>query len=282
MSEYLLLPLAALPFPQIDPVIFQIGPLAVHWYGLGYVVGILFAWWYTKRMVSTPRLWAHDTPPMKPLDLDDFVIWAALGVVLGGRLGYVLFYDFARSISDPLSIFAVWEGGMSFHGGMLGTIVAMVLFARNRGINPWSMLDTIAAAAPVGLGLVRVANFINAELWGRPSDVPWAMVFPGAGDLPRHPSQLYEAALEGLVLFLVLRVLTHHAMKLKKPRFVGGAFICGYGLSRIFVEFFREPDAHIGYLAGDWLTMGMVLSTPMVLAGIWAMMTAKTPAKAAA
>ncbi|WP_265517033.1 prolipoprotein diacylglyceryl transferase [Nitratireductor luteus] len=282
MSDYLLLPVAALPFPQIDPVIFQIGPLAVHWYGLGYVVGILFAWWYAKRLVANNRLWAHETPPMRPEDLDDFVVWAALGVVLGGRLGYVLFYDLARYIQNPLDIFAVWQGGMSFHGGMLGTIVAMVVFARTRDINPWSMLDTIAAAAPVGLGLVRVANFINSELWGRPTDVPWGFVFPDGGPLPRHPSQLYEAALEGLILFLVLRLLSHQALKLKRPRFVGGAFICGYGLSRIFVEFFREPDAHIGYLLGGWLTMGMVLSLPMVLIGLWAMASAREPAKHAA
>ncbi|MCT7374811.1 prolipoprotein diacylglyceryl transferase [Chelativorans salis] len=280
MSDYLLLPLAALPFPQIDPVIFEIGPFAVHWYGLGYIAGILFAWWYAKRLVTTERLWAHSTPPMKPTDLDDFVVWAAVGVVLGGRLGYVLFYDLPRYLANPLDIFAVWQGGMSFHGGMLGTILAMVLFARSRGINAWSMLDTIAATAPVGLGLVRLANFINSELWGRPTDMPWGVVFPDGGPLPRHPSQLYEAVLEGLVLFLVLRVLTHKALRLKTPRFVGGAFICGYGLSRIFVEFFREPDAHIGYLAGGWMTMGMVLSMPMVLAGLWAMMTARTPAAA--
>ncbi|WP_163268776.1 prolipoprotein diacylglyceryl transferase [Chelativorans alearense] len=278
MSDYLLLPLAALPFPQIDPVIFQIGPFAVHWYGLGYIAGILFAWWYAKRLVATQRLWAHDTPPMKPTDLDDFVVWAAIGVVLGGRLGYVLFYDLPRYLANPLDIFAVWQGGMSFHGGMLGTILAMVLFARSRGINAWSMIDTIAATAPVGLGLVRLANFINSELWGRPTDMPWGIVFPDGGPLPRHPSQLYEAALEGLVLFLVLRLLTHSRLRLKTPRFVGGAFIAGYGLSRIFVEFFREPDAHIGYLAGGWLTMGMVLSTPMVLVGLWAMMTARAPA----
>ncbi|WP_246727754.1 prolipoprotein diacylglyceryl transferase [Chelativorans sp. Marseille-P2723] len=274
-DHFLLLPLAALPFPNIDPIIFEIGPFAIHWYGLGYVVGILFAWWYAKRLVSRPGLWANETPPMRPEDLDDFVIWAAAGVVLGGRLGYVLFYDLSRYIENPLDIIAIWQGGMSFHGGMLGTILAMLLFARSRGINAWSLLDTVAAGTPVGLGLVRLSNFINAELWGRPTDVAWGVVFPGGGPLPRHPSQLYEAALEGLVLFLVLRFLTHRRFRLKTPRFVGGAFICGYGISRIFVEFFREPDAHIGYLAGGWLTMGMILSTPMVTAGIWAMATAR-------
>lgn len=272
------MPLAALPFPNIDPVIVHLGPLAVHWYGAGYVVGILFAWWYAKRLVTNPRLWTDGIAPMKPQDLDDFIVWAAVGVVLGGRAGYVLFYDLSRYIANPLDIFAVWQGGMSFHGGLLGTILAMVLFARSRGIRAWSLLDVVSAGVPVGLGLVRLANFINSELWGRTSDAPWAIVFPNGGPLARHPSQLYEALLEGLLLFVVLRVLTHSWLKLKTPRFVGGAFITGYGLSRIFVEFFREPDAQLGYLAGGWLTMGMVLSVPMVLIGIWAMATARPAA----
>jgi phosphatidylglycerol:prolipoprotein diacylglycerol transferase len=278
LSDYLLLPLAALPFPNIDPVIVHLGPLAIHWYGVGYIVGILFAWWYAKRLVTNPKLWANGALPMKPEDLDDFIVWAAIGVVVGGRAGYVLFYDLPRYLAHPLDIFAVWQGGMSFHGGLTGTILAMVLFARSRGIRAWSLLDVVAAGVPVGLGLVRIANFINSELWGRPSDVPWAVVFPNGGPLPRHPSQIYEALLEGLVLFLVLRFLTHSRLKLKTPRFVGGAFVCGYGLSRIFAEFFREPDSQLGYLFGGWLTMGMVLSAPMVVAGIWAMATAKPAA----
>ncbi|MHA6686588.1 prolipoprotein diacylglyceryl transferase [Mesorhizobium sp. A556] len=279
MSDYLLLPLAALPFPNIDPVIVHLGPLAIHWYGVGYIVGILFAWWYAKRLVTNPKLWANGVLPMKPMDLDDFIVWAAIGVVLGGRTGYVLFYDLPRYIANPLDIFAVWQGGMSFHGGLLGTVLAMVLFARSRKIHTWSLLDVVAAGVPVGLGLVRLANFINSELWGRLSDAPWAVVFPNGGPFARHPSQIYEALLEGLVLFLVLRFLTHSRLKLKTPRFVGGAFICGYGLSRIFVEFFREPDQQIGYLLGTgWLTMGMVLSLPMVLFGIWCMTTAKPAA----
>jgi phosphatidylglycerol:prolipoprotein diacylglycerol transferase len=276
LSDYLLLPLAALSFPNIDPVIVHLGPLAIHWYGVGYIVGILFAWWYAKRLVTNPKLWANGVLPMKPEDLDDFIVWAAIGVVLGGRTGYVLFYDLPRYIANPLDIFAVWQGGMSFHGGLLGTVLAMVLFARSRKILTWSLLDVVAAGVPVGLGLVRLANFINSELWGRLSDAPWAVVFPNGGPFARHPSQIYEALLEGLVLFLVLRFLTHSRLKLKTPRFVGGAFVCGYGLSRIFVEFFREPDAQIGYLLGTgWLTMGMVLSLPMVLFGIWCMATAK-------
>lgn len=281
MSDALLLPLAALSFPNIDPIIVTIGPLAVHWYGVGYIVGILFTWWYAKRLVANPRLWPDGAQPMKPQDLDDFVVWAAIGVVVGGRTGYVLFYDLPRYLADPLDIFAVWQGGMSFHGGLLGTILAMVLFSRARKIHTWSLLDVVAAGVPIGLGLVRLANFINSELWGRVSDVPWAVIFPNGGPLPRHPSQIYEALLEGLVLFLVLRFLTHSRLKLKTPRFVGGAFVSGYGLSRIVVEFFREPDQQLGYLLGTgWLTMGMVLSLPMVLFGIWCMATAR-PAPAA-
>lgn len=278
MAEYFLLPLAALPFPNIDPVIVTLGPLAIHWYGVGYIVGILFAWWYAKRLITNQKLWADGVLPMKPEDLDDFIVWAAIGVVVGGRTGYVLFYDLPRYLANPLDIFAVWQGGMSFHGGMLGTILAMVLFSRSRKIRTWSLLDVVAAGVPVGLGLVRLANFINSELWGRITDVPWAIEFPNGGPFSRHPSQIYEALLEGLVLFLVLRFLTHSRLKLKTPRFVGGAFVCGYGLSRIFVEFFREPDAQLGYLLGTgWLTMGMILSSPMVLGGIW-VMASSTPA----
>ncbi|ESZ66206.1 prolipoprotein diacylglyceryl transferase [Mesorhizobium sp. C120A] len=286
MNDYFPLPMASLSFPNIDPILVQIGPLAVHWYGIGYIVGILFAWWYAKRLVTNTRLWPDGVLPMKPIDLDDFIVWAAVGVVLGGRTGYVLFYDLKRYIDHPLDIFAVWQGGMSFHGGLLGVILAITLFSLKRGIRTWTLFDVVAAGVPVGLGLVRIANFVNAELWGRVTDVSWGVVFCNerlqqtvagcvAGLEPRHPSQLYEALLEGAVLFLVLRFLTHSRLKLKTPRFVGGAFICGYGLSRIFVEFFREPDQQLGYLLGGWLTMGMVLSLPMVLAGIWAMATAK-------
>jgi phosphatidylglycerol:prolipoprotein diacylglycerol transferase len=279
LNEFLLAPVAMLPFPNIDPVLFSVGPIAIHWYGIAYVVGILFAWWYAKRMAAKACLWPHDRSPMRPEDLDDFVLWAAVGIVVGGRAGYVLFYDLPRYMAHPFDIVAIWQGGMSFHGGMTGAVVAMVLFARSRGINPFSMIDIIAATAPVGLGLVRLANFINSELWGRPTDMPWGIVFPTGGPEPRHPSQLYEAGLEGLVLFLVLRILSHRLLKLKTPRFVGGAFLCGYGLSRIFVEFFRMPDPQLGYLAFGWLTMGMILSLPMVIVGIWAMASARMPAE---
>jgi phosphatidylglycerol:prolipoprotein diacylglycerol transferase len=274
------LPIAAIPFPNIDPVLVTIGPLAIHWYGIGYIAGILFAWWYAKRLVTDPRLWPAGALPMKPEDVDDFVVWAAIGVVLGGRTGYVLFYDLPRYMAHPLDIVAVWQGGMSFHGGLLGVILAMVLFSRSRGIRTWSLFDVVSAGVPVGLGLVRLANFINSELWGKVSALPWAVEFPNGGPFPRHPTQIYEALLEGLALFCLLRLLTHSRLKLAAPGFVGGAFVAGYGLARIFVEFFREPDRQLGHLLGTgWLTMGMVLSTPMVLLGVWAMATAKRPEK---
>ena len=210
MTAIQTLPFTALIYPQFDPVALQLGPLSVHWYGIGYVVSILFAWWYSKRLVANPALWANGQPPIKPLDLDDFVTWAAIGVVLGGRIGYILFYDFSRFAADPLSMFALWNGGMSYHGGMLGTILAMVLYARKRGIPVWSLLDTVAAGVPFGLGVGRLTNFVNGELWGRQTDVPWAFQLPN-GEV-RHASQLYEALLEGLVLFLVLRVLTQESL----------------------------------------------------------------------
>ena len=274
-----MLPLAALPFPDIDPVILHIGPLAIHWYGVGYIVGILFAWWYARRLITNARLWPGGESRLKPEDIDDLLVWAAIGVVLGGRVGYVLFYDLQRYIAQPADILAVWQGGMSFHGGLLGTTLAMIFFARRRGLPMWSLFDVIGAGAPVGFGLVRIANFINAELWGKLTAVPWAVEFPNGGPFPRHPTQLYEAALEGLLLFLVLRIATHRLLKLGAPGFVSGVFVAGYGLARIFVEFFREPDPQLGYLFGGWLTMGMVLSVPMVLIGLWAALTARRAAE---
>lgn len=278
MTDYFALPLTAMTFPQIDPIAIQIGPLAVHWYGLAYIVGILFAWWYARRLVTSTRLWPNGVLPMKPEDIDDFLVWAAVGVVLGGRVGYILFYDLPRYVANPLDILAVWQGGMSFHGGFAGTTLAMILFARSRGVSVWTLFDVVAAGVPLGLGLVRVTNFINSELWGKLSTAPWAVEFPNGGPFTRHPSQLYEAALEGVVLLIVLAILTHALLKLKTPGFIAGAFVTGYGLSRIAVEFFREPDAQLGYLLGGWLTMGMILSAPMVLAGIWAMLRARESA----
>jgi phosphatidylglycerol:prolipoprotein diacylglycerol transferase len=262
-----------LPFPAIDPVLIEIGPFAIRWYALAYIAGIFIGWWYAKRLVANAKLWSPSLAPMKPVDIDDVVIWASLGIILGGRIGYVLFYDLKLFASDPLQIFAVWNGGMSFHGGFLGTILAMVLFARSRGIPAWCLIDVIAAAVPFGLFFGRLANFINGELFGRASDAPWAMVFPMGGDIPRHPSQLYEAGLEGIVFFLVLRLFTHGYKRLRYPSFISGVFCIGYGMARVFVEFFREPDIQIGYLAGG-LTMGMMLSLPMIAYGIYLIITA--------
>ena len=269
-------PVAALTFPNIDPVIFQIGPLAVHWYGAAYVVGILLGWWFAKKLVTSPSLWPASGSPITAENIDDFLTWAVIGIIAGGRLGYVLFYNLSYYLSNPLEIPAVWDGGMSFHGGAIGSIVAMVLFARSRNFSPFSMLDVIAASSCFGIFFVRIANFINSELWGRVSDVPWAMVFPNGGPEPRHPSQLYEAGLEGFVLFCLLAFLIFRFKKLRTPGFIGGAWVIGYGVSRIIVEFFRQPDAHIGYLAGGWLTMGMVLSLPMLAIGLWGIMTASS------
>ena len=276
------MPLLALPFPPIDPVLINIGPLAIRWYALAYIAGIFFAWWYAKRLARNAGLWGGAGAPMTVTDLDDFVAWAAVGVVVGGRVGYVLFYDLAHYIAAPADILAVWHGGMSFHGGFLGMILAMTLFARSRAIPVWSLIDVVATGVPVGLG--RLANFINGELWGRVTDVPWGVLFPTApdgGDLPRHPSQLYEAALEGVVLFVVLRIATHRYHKLATRGFVSGVFCCGYGVARTIAEFFREPDIQIGYLAGG-LTMGMLLSIPMIFFGIGLMIwSARRPAAAA-
>jgi phosphatidylglycerol:prolipoprotein diacylglycerol transferase len=259
--------LFAIPFPIVDPVLIEIGPIAIRWYALAYIVGIFLGWWYAKTLVRNQAIWGPAGSPMKPSDIDDFVVWCAVGIILGGRVGYVLFYDLPRFLENPLEIFALWHGGMSFHGGFLGTVLAMVIFARIRKIPTWSLIDVIAPSVTFGLFLGRLANFINGELYGRATDVSWAMVFPDGGPEPRHPSQLYEALLEGIVLFIVLRILTNRLGKLQQPGFVSGAFAAGYGAARTFVEFFREPDIQIGYLAGG-LTMGMLLSVPMILFGV--------------
>ncbi|WP_062013191.1 prolipoprotein diacylglyceryl transferase [Aureimonas sp. AU4] len=276
-----LLPLGVLAYPAIDPVFLQIGPIALRWYGLAYVAGILCGWLYGRHLAGTPRLWPNGVSPITREDIDDFIVWITLGIVIGGRLGSIIFYDFARVQADPLSALRVWEGGMSFHGGLIGVVVAMILFCRSHKVPLFSLIDVVAASVPFGLFFGRIANFINGELWGAPTSVPWAMVFPTGGPEPRHPSQLYEAGLEGIVLFLVLRVMTHRFGSLGKPRLTGGVFILGYGLARIFVEFFRMPDVQLGYLLGtSWLTMGMVLSVPMLLVGLWGIATARPRAHA--
>ncbi len=256
------------PFPQIDPILVHIGPFAIRWYALAYIATILLGWRYAVSLVRNRRLWTHRPPPANAENIDDLILWLTAGVIVGGRLGYILFYDRSLIWPHPIDMLKTWNGGMSFHGGALGVVIAGYLFARYKKIDPLRLGDIIVAAEPIGGFLVRLANFINGELWGRPTEVPWGMVFPGAGPLPRHPSQLYEAALEGIVLFLVLRWATHRKMWLNRRGVVLGLFLTGYGLIRIALENFRQPDAQMpDFPLG--LTMGMMLSTPMVLLGLF-------------
>ncbi len=253
-----------IPYPQIDPVLVAIGPFAIRWYALAYVAGLVFAWWLTRRVVAEPPT------VMEPRQVDDFLFYASLGVILGGRLGYVLFYKPGFYLANPEQIFVIWRGGMSFHGGLLGVTATIIWYAHRHKIDLFRFADAIAIATPVGLMLGRLANFINGELWGRPTDVPWAMVFPHDElQLPRHPSQLYQAFLEGALLFAVMLVLWKVFDARRRPGLLCGAMCAGYGLARMTGELWREPDAHLGYLAGGWLTMGMLLSLPLVAFGAW-------------
>jgi phosphatidylglycerol:prolipoprotein diacylglycerol transferase len=265
MLVVMLAVLPVLPFPAINPILISIGPLAIRWYALAYIVGIIAGWFYARAIIASERFWGGPAP-LTLIDFDDFVIWITLGIILGGRTGYVLFYNLPHFIEQPLQIFQLWNGGMSFHGGVAGCIVAIVAFALKRGIPMLSLSDVNAAVCPIGLFLGRVANFINGELWGRPTDVPWAMIFPNGGPLPRHPSQLYEAALEGVVLFVVLGLMVRFGA-LKRPGVVTGSFALGYGVARVICELFREPDVQLGFLWGG-LTMGMLLCIPLMLGGI--------------
>ncbi len=259
------MPVFALPFPVIDPVAIAVGPFAIRWYALAYILGIALGWLYARALIRATKPWGGPAP-MSVLQFDDFVLWVTLGIILGGRIGYVLFYNLPYFAAHPLEAFEVWKGGMSFHGGFTGCVLAVLLFGRNRGIPVLSLGDITCAVGPIGIFLGRIANFINGELWGRTTDVPWGMVFPTGGSLPRHPSQLYEAALEGIVLFVALALLVR-AGALKRPGTIIGAFAVIYGLARITAEMFREPDPQLGFLYGG-LTMGMLLSVPMILAGI--------------
>ena len=249
-----------LPYPNIDPVAVSFGPLKIHWYGLMYVIGIGGAWYLARERAKQPGF------PWTTAQIEALIFDTALGLVIGGRLGYILFYNFTAFLHDPLMIFRVWEGGMAFHGGMLGAFAAMGWFARKNGNTFFQVTDFVAPFVPIGLFFGRIGNFINHELWGKPTDVPWAMVFPGAGPEPRHPSQLYEALLEGVVLFIVLNWFSRQS----PPRMaVSGLFLVLYGTFRFAVEFVRLPDAHLGYLAFGWLTMGQILSFPMILLGLF-------------
>jgi phosphatidylglycerol:prolipoprotein diacylglycerol transferase len=268
------MPLFAIPFPPIDPVAIAIGPLAIRWYALAYIVGLLLGWRYCLLLA--------DRPPglVRRADVDDFLVWATLGVVLGGRIGYVLFYKPGYYLQHPLEALYLWHGGMSFHGGALGVSLAVWLFTRSRSIPPLAFADIVAEATPIGLLFGRIANFINGELFGRVSDVPWAMVFPADGPLPRHPSQLYEAFCEGILLFLLLYAAERRGAR-RHPGMATGLFLVGYAVARMSGELFREPDAHLGYILWG-TTMGQLLSLPLLIAGLalilWARRRPAAPA----
>lgn len=248
-----------LTYPHIDAIALQIGPIKIYWYGITYLIGFALAWLLAKAQIKKLNYpWNNET-------LSDFIFYCAIGVIIGGRLGYVLFYNFVEVLHNPLFIFKTWEGGMSFHGGLLGVIIAVFFFARKIKLSYIEMLDFTAPLVPLGLALGRIGNFINSELWGRVTTVPWGMAFPNGGPLPRHPSQLYEAFGEGILLFTILWLYT------TKPRPVGtasGLFLCSYGFLRFVCEFFREPDLHLGFVAFDWLTTGQLLSIPMIIVGV--------------
>ena len=269
------MPTLVIPYPDIDPALFTIAlgsfEFSLRWYSLAYIAGLILGWRMIVWLVRRPKLWPGNKAPMTPAQPEDLLTWMILGVILGGRLGYVIFYNPAYFLANPGDILKVWEGGMSFHGGFLGVILGVYLFARRRGIPLLQISDAVALAAPAGLFFGRLANFVNGELWGRVTDVPWAMVFPGAGPDPRHPSQLYEAGLEGLLLGAVMWWLAYSRGWLKRPGAVTGMFFLGYGLARSVIENFRQWDEQIGYVIGigsGGLTMGQMLSMPMVLIGL--------------
>jgi phosphatidylglycerol:prolipoprotein diacylglycerol transferase len=261
--------LLAIAFPALDPVALHLGPVSVRWYGLAYVVGFIGAWLVIRNLNERWRV---------GLTLDDqltIVLGSVIGVLLGGRLGYVLFYNLGHYVAHPLGIFAVWDGGMSFHGGLVGIVVAGLIIARIVKVPFWTLADIVAVGVPIGLFLGRLANFVNAELWGRVTTLPWGVVFPDAGTLPRHPSQIYEAVLEGLVLLAILWVLSRKA---RPQGFLFGVLLTGYGVARIFVEFFREPDVQVGFLAGG-ITMGQLLTLPVLAFGLWMLWWSTRPGR---
>lgn len=254
-------------FPVFDPVAIAFGPIAIRWYALAYIGGIVLGWLYARALIKRDSLWGGPAP-VSLAAFDDFILWITIGIIVGGRAGYVLFYNLPFFVAHPSEIFEVWKGGMSFHGGFFGCVAAVMLFALKNRLSILSLGDITCAVGPIGLFLGRIANFINSELWGRAADpaLPWAMVFPNGGPLPRHPSQLYEAALEGLVLFVVLALMIRSGA-LKRPGLILGSFVAVYGVARTIGEFFREPDPQLGFLWGG-LTMGMLLCVPMIIAGL--------------
>lgn len=253
-------------YPKIDPVAFHLGPIAVHWYGLAYLSGILLGWGYVRFLAGDNELWG-DQKHVSQATIDDLPFWLMGGILLGGRIGYALFYEPDHFLNNPTDFLKLWNGGMSFHGGMLGAALAMYIFAHRRQTQMLSLLDLVACAAPIGLFFGRIANFVNGELFGRASTLPWAMVFPDGGPQSRHPSQIYEAMFEGLLLFLTLMISVKNYRSLARSGLTSGLFLVFYGSARIVVEFFREPDAQVGFLMGG-LTMGMILSVPMILLGL--------------
>jgi len=261
-----------LHFPNINPVALSLGPVQIHWYGLMYLFGIGISWWLLAKFRLT-RLGENFTKD----NLSDLIFWAAVGIIAGGRLGYVLFYNFNEFIQAPWLIVQVWRGGMSFHGGLIGVIVCLWIFARKHNLGFFAVIDFIAPVVPIGLGLGRIGNFINAELWGKPTSASWGMIFPYYSDplqLPRHPSQLYQFLLEGVILFTVLWIFSQK----KRPTMAAaGLFSLLYGIFRFAVEFVRMPDAQLGYLAFGWLTMGQILCIPMIIAGIYVLYLAYRP-----
>ncbi|MBO6550291.1 MAG: prolipoprotein diacylglyceryl transferase [Rhizobiales bacterium] len=265
-----------LPFPDIGEIALSIGPIDLRWYGMAYAVGLLLGWVYVRRLVEQDQYWGGSSG-IKSSHIDDFLLWATLGVVLGGRAGYVLFYQPSYYFENPEKIFYLTEGGMAFHGAILTGGIVTYIFARVKDINFLSLADAACAAIPLGLFFGRIANFINGELWGRVTDVPWAMIFPDSDGQPRHPSQLYEAALEGILLFIILRFATHVYRKLEQPGYVAGLFLAGYGLARGFVEhFYRQPDLEHPISIHTPLTAGLLYSIPMVIIGIYLIYRSKT------
>jgi phosphatidylglycerol:prolipoprotein diacylglycerol transferase len=268
--------LPVIAFPAIDPVALEIGPFQLRWYALAYIGGIVLGWWLARRLCPLPPRAATKD------QVDDLVTWVTLGIIIGGRLGYALFYRPGYYITAPWEALYVWQGGMSFHGGMLGVVIALLWFCRRRSIDPFLLGDRVAVVVPIGLFLGRLANFANGELWGRVSDVPWAMVFPHGGPEPRHPSQLYQAFLEGICLFILLMLLVRIPAIRSRPGLLSGVFLVGYGVARLVGELFRQPDAHLGFLVAG-ITMGQLLSLPMVAAGLWLIRRARArPARSEA